>query len=126
MRLSSFVSRALNEETLERREHRLRVLFGQVVACLEWAPGDIRRGFTPYRQVVPAIVSADPAPPPPQRQRWCGDLAAGRVVRVVVLEIDRRGGAIVLAGSVDRFRREASNVFVERPFIEKGRRSGSA
>src|SRR3954469_750820 len=66
------------------------------------------------------MVAADAAGGPPQDENRTGDLAPGREVLGVHLEIDAEGGAIVLTDRVDRLRvAEAAHILGQRLLAEE-------
>jgi hypothetical protein len=66
------------------------------------------------------VVAADEAVLAPEGEQRGGHLLAAGGGRVVVGQVDGRGGAVVLAGGVDRRRvAKTADVFVHRPGVER-------
>src|SRR4029078_3393704 len=84
-----------------------------VVAALEGLAAHVVRDAPPFVERPEAAL--DDAMPSPQREERCGEALAGFAVGAIVLEVDARGGAVILAARVDRPRREAALVFGPRP-----------
>src|SRR5687767_5009266 len=105
------------EERLEFRERLLGRLLGQVVAAGQRPPADIHRNRRPILERPEQPVND--ATIAPQHEERTRHLAARRNVFGIVLKIDRRGGAVILAAGVDRRGiREASLVLGERARVE--------
>jgi hypothetical protein len=80
---------------------------------------DLDRVLAPDREHV-AVMAADEAVLPPQREQRGGHLLTPRGGRVVVGQVDGGGGAVVLAGAVDRGRvAEAPQVLVHGLRVER-------
>jgi hypothetical protein len=93
-------------------------LFRHVVPARQRAAVDLDRVLAPDREDVP-IVAADEAVLTPQGQQRGGHLIAAGRGRVVVRQVGRGGGPVVLAGGVDRRRiPEAPDVLAHRPRVE--------
>src|SRR6185503_894420 len=102
---------------LESVDDGLRCLLRKIVAGIERAAGHVAGGFAPDRQQIAAVEFSRVAAAPPHDKRRCGDLAAGPMIRLVMLEIDPCGRAIVFAGTVNRLWSKAADVFGNGPII---------
>ena len=104
----------MRQEGGEPRGGVVGQLFGDEVAGVHRAALDRGRALrAPQRERI--VEAADDAARAPQHEQLAGDLLAGGARRAVVLEVDRRRGAVVLARGVDRVgAAEAALVLGER------------
>src|SRR4051812_13150966 len=99
-------------ERLQFLPDLVRCLFGQVMAALQRTAAHIIGYAAPFvERLEAAFHHAERAP---QGEHLAGKLATRLAVGAIVVEVDRGGGAIVLAARVDHPRREAALVFGPR------------
>ena len=107
------------EELKESRCRLQRYLLGKVVTAGQRVAVGLDRVLAPDRKHV-GVMAADEAVLAPQREQRGGHLLTARGGRVVIGQVDGGGGAIVLAGAVDRGRvAEAPQVLVHGLRVER-------
>src|SRR6202048_1332642 len=104
------------EELLQRRIDPVRLLLGDEVAAVDAEAAHVVGMVAPHLEDV--IAASLPATHPPQHQHRHPDLL--REVRTVLYEVDRRAGAVFVAGRADRLRvPEAAQVLVPRRRLDR-------
>jgi hypothetical protein len=107
------------KELKESRCRLQRYLLGEVMTAGQRVAVGLDRVLAPDREHV-VVMAADEAVLAPQREQRGGHLLPPRGGRVVVGQVDGGGGAIVLAGAVDRGRvAEAPQVLVHGLRVER-------
>jgi hypothetical protein len=111
--------RLVGQEVLEGGGGLERDLLGQEVAAGQRAAGHRVGVLAPDLGDV-AVVAADEAVFAPEGEQWDGDALAAGGGGVIVFQVGADGGAVVLAGGVDRGRlAEAADVLVDRLRVER-------
>src|SRR5438045_6533795 len=104
------------EELLQHRMDPIRLILWDEMAAIDAEAAHVVGMVAPHLEDV--IAASLSAMHPPQHEHRHPDLL--REVRTVVYEVDRRAGAVLVAGGADRLRAlEAAQVLVPRSWLDR-------